>query len=143
VEFGPHRGLGRHQVDLAVEKRGQQQVARHRDQRHEHLHVAGLEHRVDPVLHEPCVVARRAALDALVEEEEGAVERDADPDQPPLDHLIEVAHEGSEDRVAHALGQLGLELGGRERLLLGDRGRGRGCTSRTAASCHLSPLFPA
>ena len=55
------------------------------------------------------VLVRHAALHALVDEVERAIERDADPHEPPLDHLVEVAGERLQDGLAHVLRQLGLE----------------------------------
>ncbi len=86
-----------------------------------HLVVdAGLEVLVQPFLDELPVVVRHTALYALVDEVERAIERDADPHEPPLDHLVEVARERLQDGLAHGGRQLGFELGGRERgLFLG------------------------
>ena len=52
---------------------------------------AGLEVFVEPFLHELAVLVRDAALHALVDEVERAIERHADPHDPSLDDLVEVA----------------------------------------------------
>ena len=98
LELGPHRDLRRDQVDLALDQRRKQHVARQRHEEHVDLVVvAGLEVLVQPLLHELAVLVRHAALHALVDEVERAVERHADPHQPALDHLVEVAGERLQD----------------------------------------------
>ena len=97
-QFGPHRDLRRNQVDLAIDERRQQHVARQRHEDHMDLvGVAGLEVLVQPFLDELSVVVRHAARHALVNEVERAIEGHADPHEPPLDHLVEVAFERLED----------------------------------------------
>ena len=66
--------------------------------------------RVQPLFDEPPLLVRDAALDALVEEVERAIERHANPHDPSFDYGVEVAGEWLQDEVAHARRQLRFEL---------------------------------
>ena len=79
--------------------------------------VAGLAPLVQLVLHELAVLVGDAPLRSLVDEVERAVVRDADADEPALDHLIEVAREGLVELGAHGFGQRRLVRQRRQRLL--------------------------
>ena len=114
LQFGRDRDLRRNQVHLAVDERRQQHLARQRQEDHvDPVARAGLEALVEPCLHELAVLVRDAALHALVDEIERAIERHADPYDPSLDELVEVACKRLQHGLAYRRRQLGFELEGR------------------------------
>jgi len=99
LQFRPDRNLGNHEVDLAVDQRRPQHVARHGHEDHVDPGVASLVLRVELILEGLPHLVGDAPLHALVREVEGPVEGDAHADEPPGDHLVEVA---GKRRVEHA-----------------------------------------
>jgi hypothetical protein len=59
----------------------------------------------------------RGTASGPCDEVEGPVEHHPDPDDLALDHLVEVTREGLQDRFPDGRGELGVEIGRRERRL--------------------------
>jgi len=114
------------QVDLAGLQRRDQLVARHGHHDDVDLEVAGLARLVQLLIEAREVFVGEAARRALVDEEEGPVERYAGADQTPRHHGVEVAGERVVNLAAHILGQ------GRVLVRALSIGRRRG-TARTPA----------
>jgi len=81
------------QIDLSVNKRGRELITLHRDERKVDLEQAGLQPFVHFVFGHLQRLVADAALDAFVDEVLRAIEHDTGPDQPALDHRVEIAGE--------------------------------------------------
>ena len=111
LQLGRHGKLRRNQIDLALDERRRQHLARQRQEDHvDPVTRTGLEALVEPRLHELAVLVRDAALHAPVDVVERAIVRHPDPHCSPLDELVEVACKRLQHGVAYRRRQLGFEL---------------------------------
>ena len=99
--LGGHGHHGRDHVHRAARESGVELLARHRQDDHVDLEVAGLQVRVEIVLEQLQRLVRQSALLPLVDEVVRAVERHGYADRAALDHLVEVAGERLLQHLPH------------------------------------------
>ena len=130
--------LGDDHVDLTRLERRNQHVPRHRDGDDVDLQIAGLQFLVQLLFEEGQVFVGESPLDTFVDEVERAVERYRGPDQPALDHLVEVSGEGRAHHGAHVFGER-LLVRRRRQLFFARRRARRARRARPFRRCLLRP----